>query len=212
MAVDFARALADALRVLPGPEAQRRLAPVPRAGWTPEMATDTFRPAAALLLLYPQAGAWHVPLTVRAETLRQHTGQIALPGGAIDAGENAEAAALREAEEELGVRSEDVQLVGRLTPLPIPVSRYVLQPVVGVAAARPAFRPAPGEVAEVLEVPVSLLQHPATVKRDRDTRLHGGARVLVDVPYFDVHGRRLWGATAMVMAEFLAVLSTVGEA
>src|SRR5262245_13324318 len=92
---DLRRRLADPL---PGPAAQLRMAPDPRT-WPDSGATLT--PAAALLLLYPHAGEWHVPLTVRGTGLRHHTGQVSLPGGRLDhPHESVEHAALREAHEE----------------------------------------------------------------------------------------------------------------
>jgi 8-oxo-dGTP pyrophosphatase MutT (NUDIX family) len=166
------------------------------------------RPAAALLLVYPHDGVWHVPLTVRGSQLRHHTGQVSLPGGRIDPGESVEEAALREAQEEVAVEPTAVELLGRLTPLPIAVSGYLLHPVVGVTRQRPVFRLADGEVDRLLEVPLSHLQNPDIVRweeRRRSLPPHG----LMDVPYYDVDEMRIWGATAMVLAEFLALLENL---
>src|SRR6185295_5617463 len=99
-------ALPDALRravagPLPGLEAQLRMAPRVRPGPDTEWPLDDLRPAAALLLIYPHNGSWHLPLTVRGSRLRHHTGQVSMPGGRIDPGESIEQAALREAHEEV---------------------------------------------------------------------------------------------------------------
>src|SRR6187455_3398664 len=115
------------------------MAPRLRDGSELRVPYDGLRHAAALLLLYPHDGQWHVPLTLRGSTLRHHTGQVSLPGGRLDRGESVEAAALREAHEEIGVAPEAVEVLGSLTPLPIAVSGHLLHPVVGVARARPAF-------------------------------------------------------------------------
>src|SRR5215208_4793192 len=107
---DLRRRLAEPL---PGLTAQLRMAPSPRM-W-PD-ADATLRPAAALVLMYPHAGEWYVPLTVRGAALRHHTGQVSLPGGRLDhPGESVEQAALREAYEEIGVAPGDVEVLGRLT-------------------------------------------------------------------------------------------------
>lgn len=207
------RATADALRdrltrPLPGLDAQLRMAPRPRPGWDPHALPAGLRDAAALILLYPHDGAWHVPLTLRGSTLRHHTGQVSLPGGRVDAGESIEAAALREAEEEVGVVPGAVQVVGRLTPLHVPVSRHLLHPVVGIAADRPSFRLAAAEVERLLEVPVAHLRDPEIVAWEQRQR-QLPPPVLMDVPYFAVDGTQVWGATAMILAEFLAVLADV---
>lgn len=192
---------------LPGLDAQLRLAPHPRTGWDPHHVPPGLRDAAALVLIYPEAGLPHVPLTVRGGGLRHHKGQVSLPGGAVDAGESIEQAALREAAEEVGVDPAGVNTLGRLTPLHIPVSGFLLHPVVGVAARRPSFRPHAGEVARLLEVPVETLRHPAVVRRETRQLRRGGRLVDVDVPYFDVEGEKVWGATAMVLAELMVLLA-----
>jgi 8-oxo-dGTP pyrophosphatase MutT (NUDIX family) len=206
------RSFPDALRralasePLPGLEAQLRMAP--RLGGGPEVRVphDGLRHAAALLLLYPHDGEWHLPLTLRGASLRHHTGQVSLPGGRLDENESVDAAALREAYEEIGIVPGEVDVLGHLTPLPITVSGHLLHPVVGAAAARPSFSLHAHEVEALIEVPLAQLRRADAVHwevRERSRAPFG----TMDVPCFDVGGRvRVWGATAMVLAEFLAVL------
>jgi len=194
---------------LPGLEAQLRMAPRPLM--RPDPALDPgLRPAAALLLIYPHQDGWHVPLTVRGSGLRHHTGQVSLPGGRLDhPGESVEEAALREAHEEIGVVPADVEILGRLTSIPVIVSGHLLQPVVGVAGRRPAFTLAAHEVERLIELPVSRLLEPGAVaweERLRTIPPHG----VMNVPYFEVDGARVWGATAMVLAEFGVLLAETG--
>jgi 8-oxo-dGTP pyrophosphatase MutT (NUDIX family) len=187
---------------LPGLSAQTWLAPRPRAGWRPAFVPEDARKAAGLLLLYPVAGEPHLALTVRATRLLNHSGQVSLPGGRLEPGETFTQAALREAEEEAGVRRDAIEILGALTPLHIPVSGYVLSPIVGATLERPAFVPAEAEVARVLDVPLPLLARPETLRLRR--RVHEGKEY--EVPYFAVEDEQVWGATAMVLAEFLSVL------
>ena len=207
------RSFSEALRTrlamaLPGLEAQLRMAPQPRPGWDPHALPPGLRDAAGLLLVYPHDGLWHLPLTLRASALRHHTGQVSLPGGRVDGGETLEQAALREAFEEVGVVPGTVEILGRLSPLHIPVSSHLLHPIVGIATERPAFRIAEAEVARLIEVPLRHLSAPETVRWEQRVRERPPA-VLMDVPYYDVDGARVWGATAMVLAEFLAVLDAL---
>ena len=200
------RALKRALAApLPGLDAQLRMAPRFRDGTDPRTQRDGLRHAAALLLLYPHGGQWHVPLTVRGSNLRHHTGQVSLPGGRLDDGESVEQAALREAHEEIGVEAADVDVLGQLTPLAIPVSGHLLHPVVGASASRPAFVLHEHEVEALIEVPLADLRHDDAVRWEVRSRARPPLGDM-DVPSFAVGGVQVWGATAMVLAEFLAVV------
>ena len=205
MTADWLRA--RMVQPLPGLEAQLHMAPNPRVGWDPLKFPDGARDGAALLLLYPHDDTLQFPLTVRGSGLRNHTGQVSLPGGRVDAGESFEDAALREAEEEIGVDPRVVELLGRLTPLHIPVSGYILHPVIGFTSMRPAFQRAEWEVARIIEAGVSVLNDPRSRKREMRTRSVNGKTIEVDVPFYDIDGEKVWGATAMVLAEFCAILS-----
>ena len=166
------------------------------------------RHAAGLLLLFPRDGRAHIVLTVRAETLGRHSGQISLPGGVVEPGEAFEQAALREAHEEISLQGDNVRVLGTLTSIDIPVSGFRLHPVVGVCDQPPSLVAADGEVARILEVPLDDLMAPGAVvvtERERD-----GHRIAV--PAFRVGGDEIWGATAMVLAELLVVLGWAGLA
>ena len=188
---------------LPGVDAQARFAPIPpRENWVPGHLPADARLAAALLLLYPGDDDVLIPLTLRASGLRRHAGQVSLPGGATDLGETLAAAALREAHEEIGIDASTVHVLGELTPVHVLVSGFTLHPVVGVTHTRPTFRPASDEVDAVLEVSIDLLTDASRI--GRGVRLREGEAV--EYPYFDLLGHQVWGATAMVLGEFISLL------
>ena len=188
----------------PRTDVHAAFAPRPRRGWRAGAVPAPARTAAALVLLYPVDARAHLVLTRRADTLGRHAGQISLPGGAVDDDETIEEAALREAREEIGVTA--ARVVGALTALHVAVSNFTLHPVVAVADRRPRFAAAAGEVAHVIEAPLDHLCDAASRRRGWAWR---GAEPIA-VPYFEVRGERVWGATAMVLGELIHLLGEDG--
>lgn len=168
----------------------------PPAGVTP-------REAAVLLLLYPFQGELWLPLTVRSSRLTTHRGEVSLPGGGADPGDAGPAhTALREAEEELGIPPAGVEVVGQLSSFYIPPSNNRLTPVVGLMASAPDLRPDPNEVEAAFVVPLRMLLDEATVREEVWERR--GMRMRV--PYFSLEGYKVWGATALLLSEFVVRL------
>lgn len=191
---------------LPGPEAQRQMAPESRQ--TPEqlhMAGQPCREASVLTLLFAEQEHPYLLLVMRPSHLKEHGGQIGFPGGRREPGETLQETALREAYEELGVSPEQIELLGALTPLYIPVSNFCVHPFVAYIAPLPTLHPCPEEVEAVLRIPLSALLEPTSRRQERWTI--GGRNVLV--PFFEVGPYRIWGATAMILAELLALLTDV---
>lgn len=201
----FVQELSQALAApLPGKEAQYRMAPRPRPGserWDAPLGDA--RVGAVMALFYPREGKLTLPLILRATYEGAHSGQISLPGGGMEEmDEDVTATALREAYEEIGVAPEQVRVLGRLSTLNVIPSNYVVTPVVGWTDQRPALRADPYEVARILEIPLADLLDPVN-HREEEWQLRN-RRALV--PYFSVQGQNVWGATAMMLSELLAVV------
>lgn len=203
-------AIQTALRQpLPGPEAQRRMAPSHRP--PPELYASNSRDcrrAAVLLLLYPHQGELFTVLTARRRDLPDHPGQVSLPGGARHGRETVEQTALREAQEELGLDPAQVTPLGRLTHIYIRPSHFCIQIVVGYTPHRPHWQPASHEVAEVIETPIAWFLAPA--HQESEQRLIDGQMRLI--PFYRIGRHEVWGATAMAIAEFMAVLESIETA
>jgi 8-oxo-dGTP pyrophosphatase MutT (NUDIX family) len=203
-------AVAGALAQAPRPiAADARFAPRAAAGGSglPRFDRATFPPAraaATLLLLYPGPdGELTTPLTVRHADLRAHAGEISLPGGAMEAADaSLEAAALREAWEEIGVEPSAVSIIGVLDDVWIPVSNFELRPFVATTAARPSFAPHTDEVTEIVELPVRHLLADDAVSEE----LIEGPGWQLRAAVYRYAGHRIWGATARTLAMFAAVL------
>jgi 8-oxo-dGTP pyrophosphatase MutT (NUDIX family) len=187
---------------------------VPRQAWRefePSLAygrhagpfSSSARLAAVTILLYPVDDRPYLALTRRQEQLRSHGGQISFPGGSIDAGETASAAALRELEEELGVPAADLEVAGELSPLFIFNSNFVVTPVVVLAPHQPKFTLQDSEVAELLQTPLSQLMAPSS----RGLHLVRRGSAVIEAPHLACGGHQIWGATCMILAEFLSLVN-----
>ena len=206
---DMELTLDDVRRALerprPGLDAHLKMAPEPRPGWDPDFSLPPdCREGGVLILLYPRADRLHFVLTRRTETVRSHKGQISLPGGKREKGESLVQTALRETYEELGVPPDRTEVIKRLSALYTPPSNYCIHPFVAYRPLRTTFHPDPIEVAEVLEVPLSTLLDPAI----REVELWSAPRFDSPrrVPFFNVNGQVVWGATAMILSELVTLL------
>ncbi|MCS7179209.1 MAG: CoA pyrophosphatase [Anaerolineae bacterium] len=191
---------------LPGITAQVTMSPRPRPIRPPDGVPP--RQAGVLILLYPVGGQLHMVFTVRPTHLNHHAGQVSFPGGGWEKGDTSLAeTALRETREELGIPTAEIEVLGPLTPLYVPTSHNLVHPFVALAPRRPAFQPDPLEVAELLEVPLATFRDPTI--RGEDQMERDGQEVVV--PYYAVGHHKIWGATAAILAEFLALLNAQPE-
>lgn len=179
------------------PAGELRIGPFPPAvtARIRHLFPESPRPAAVLVPLVERPEGLTVLLTYRSHHLPHHAGQISFPGGALEPGdEDPESAALRETEEEVGLRRRHVEVVGRL-PDHVVISGYQVTPVVGLVRPGFSLSPDPTEVSAVFEAPVSHLFDPAThrrvVRRIGDQELE-----TFDLPW---EGHNIWGATAGIL-------------
>lgn len=193
---------------LPGEDAQFLMAPVARLRTHDALLSASKRyQSAVLLYLFPRDGAWWTVLMKRPAYDGVHGGEISIPGGRLEPGENHTEAALREFVEETGVRVKNSQILGTLTELFIPTSCFFVQPFVAYATEQPSYHPDPLEVELLIELPLPDLVNDGTVKQGSFPTACG---TRIKAPYFDVDGFQVWGATAMILSEFKTILSDVG--
>lgn len=194
---------------LPGMAGQERMAA--RVRPMPDKIPDDARPSAVLILLFPQNEQLHVLLIKRVEDGRAHSGQIALPGGKQDPVDaDLKATALREAQEEVGILSEEANIIGALTPLYIPVSNFHVYPFVAFAAEKPGYNINESEIAGVLEIPFEELFHHSR-KTEADVISPAMPGVIRNVKAYKLaDGTIIWGATAMILSELETLLEELG--
>lgn len=165
------------------------------------------RAAAVLLALFEEAGEARLILTKRPEHLPTHQGQIAFPGGKLDPGldEDLVAAALREAHEEIGLDPAVVQVIAELDHIGTVVSAFSIAPFVASLDERPSLAPAPGEVTSVFDVALSELLAEETWREEIWDLSWAPA---ASMPFFELPGETVWGATARILANLLTFLTS----
>ena len=172
-------------------------------------APPTAKKSAVLVLIYEKENVPYVLLIERVgQDSDPHSRQISFPGGKFDETDiSFENCALRECHEEVGIMPHQVEIIGQMTGLYIPVSNFQVVPVLAFSNEKLQLTPQPTEVNQILETPIELLLHPDTVKR---TKMKAGPQqIILDVPYFDVFEKKVWGATAMILSELLALVRTM---
>lgn len=191
-----------------GIEAQIQMAPVPDLPNRFDLSDAKLaRQSAVMILLYMEGQNIKFPLIVRPEYDGVHSGQVALPGGKHETEDNdLIQTALRETNEEIGVSIEDIQVLGCLSELFVPPSNFNILPVVGVLEEVPDFIPETAEVKELIIADIDCLNDKRKRKRKPMSFYNGTS---VEVPYFDIKNRVVWGATAMILSELATIINTL---
>ncbi len=185
------------------PDRVRAAVPPDRVGSPSPVAELGASPSAVLIPIYDHHGELHVVLTRRAQSLRTHKGEVSFPGGRADPGETYVQAALREAQEEVFLDPMLVEPLGELDHLTTVTRRAYIVPVVGLLPARPELGRNPAEVEAVLHVPLSELLSPQVFREE----LWGEGETARPVYFFDLVGDTVWGATAALLRQLLALLT-----
>lgn len=185
---------------LPGWTSQVKMAPSFRPDHTPR---ENCTKAGVLLLLYPNLTDLSLILIKRPQYKGIHSGQISLPGGKVETSDkNLIDTALRETEEEIGVPAKFIDVLGTLTPLYIPVSDTEVFPSVGFTGEKPLFEPDPYEVDFLIELPIAQLLKPEII----ETKIYQDNKYNGIIPYFNINNNHIWGATAMILSEFIDII------
>lgn len=191
---------------LPGAEAHSIMASETRLKLKMPAPNERTRESAVLILFYPSDNQIFIPLILRPQYDGVHGGQMAFPGGRAEKeDENLVRTALREAQEEIGVRVSDIQILGKLTKLYIPPSNFYVQPVVGFMSHKPDFYPDPKEVDKVIEISIEEIKNPDII----DRKVLNVRGIEVDTPFYNILDTTVWGATAMMISELLMVIESL---
>jgi 8-oxo-dGTP pyrophosphatase MutT (NUDIX family) len=185
---------------LPGLKAQLLMAPRGRDFTWP---ADEVMHAAVMLILFKRNSTFRLILTRRHDYDGPHSGQVSLPGGKTDPKDRGfEFTALRETHEEVGIRPEELRIIGKLTDLFIPVSRYMVHPYISYSEIIPLCEPDPGEVKYILEVKLDDLLD----EQNRKTKTMNLKGIDYEIPFLALKGETVWGATAMILSEFIEIV------
>jgi 8-oxo-dGTP pyrophosphatase MutT (NUDIX family) len=163
--------------------------------------------SSVLILLLEKAEKIYFVVTQRQEYNGVHSGQISLPGGQIDTDDkDLQQTALRETMEEIGIPKSKIEILGKISELFIPPSNFHVTPFIGVLYDSPIYVKDDLEVAKIIEIPIDDLLDDNNIKLKY---FSGTSGMRIEAPYFNVQGIEIWGATAMILAEFKAILKEI---
>ncbi len=158
------------------------------------------RIAAVMIMAFIRDESTQIVLTKRHADLSKHASQISLPGGQQDPNESLAETAIRETEEEIGVPSREIELLGQLNTVYIPPSDFTVTPFVGWHEGAPKFVRSESEVDQIIETSIETLMNPETLVFGEIMRSSGKTQ---RVPFYQVDGHQVWGATAIILGEFV---------
>ena len=193
---------------LPGEDAQFLMAPFSRER-IKEISEENYFPkkSAVLILLFPHENSIHTVLIQRPEYIGVHSGQVAFPGGKFEESDiELNKTALREASEEVGINSQNIEIIGNLTDIYINPSNFLVRPFIAYANQRPDFIANVHEVQKIIQVDLFCLND-KKIKAQKPILHSDGLKV--KTPYYEIEGLTIWGATAMMISELNVVVESV---
>ncbi len=206
---DFVARIGERLsQPLPGAIAHERMSSEVRKKAGLAIRSDA-RSSAVLLLLSPDQKSFSFPLILRPEYDGVHSGQVALPGGKVEEQDiSLVHTALREVKEEIGVLLDQSTVLGTLSTLYIPPSNMLVTPVVAFSERKQHYLPDAREVVQVFDVPLVLIQDESNIGLQV---IPTGPGLEVKTPTYDIFGQTVWGATAMILSEFLYIYDEIAK-
>ena len=188
---------------LPGKKSHSKMVPPHRELDVQPEQLQKVKKSSVLILLYPYEGKLCCCLIKRPKTMKHHPGQIAFPGGKVDKTDpNELATALREANEEVGLKSDEIKVVGDLSNLYVSVSNFLIHPYIAWSETKPDFIMNPAEVELIIDFPILDCLYQAKF----DTTQLKTPTGILEVPCIFYNGETIWGATAMILSELLDVI------
>ncbi len=193
---------------LPGTNSHKKMFPNVRFTGKKQPDKLNSKKSSVLILLYPKNNTLYIPFIQRHIYNGAHSGQISLPGGKYELSDkNLKHTALRETEEEIGIKPDSIEILGQLSSIYIPNSNFNVMPYIGFTNNTPVFTPDPFEVHSIIEAPLSKLIDPYSL--DRYEKVINGVQIVA--PCFNINNHKIWGATAMIISEFIDIINNSND-
>tara|TARA_B100001250_G_C19770622_1_gene777003 strand:+ start:326 stop:949 length:624 start_codon:yes stop_codon:yes gene_type:complete len=183
---------------LPGKKAQSIMMVKSKTPFQVTNELNTIKHSSVLILLFFKDNCWNFFLTKRTQHVNHHKGQISLPGGVHEGNESLQETAFRETEEEIGIPSKDINLIGELTPFYVPISNFKIFPFIGWLKIKPEIKIEIKEVEKIFSISLDEFILESTQKSKKDI-LHNN---VVTIPYYNINNEIVWGATSVILSEF----------